>query len=365
LVVNDQPEETLRLGLLDRFHGRTITFHHSGREALRVAFTHLAASTNRDEIVLPAYCCFSIPAAAVAAGLRVRLVDVEISGQISMSALEKIPLEQAAAVVVTNLFGVPEQIENLTTLAREAGASVIDDAAQTLGAISKQGPVGARTDIGMLSFGRGKPLSALGGGALVWREAPVEYADSDDIRPPRRWEALLRAATYDVARIPIMLRALSSIPALGIGMTVYDPSFARGAMPGSAVALAAALLPDLDGINRPQADRAEALAVRVSADTDFAPLVSTSGETGVYPRLGVIAPSPAKRDRALAALTSLGVTAMYPTSLEKISALRPHIVGEPHCPGAHDFCARLLTLPTHTGLTRPRVDELIRDLQEC
>jgi perosamine synthetase len=364
LMRNTHSEETLRDGLLERFCGSKLTLHRSGREALRVAFTQLAATTHRDEIAIPAYSCFSIPAAAVAAGLRVRLIDVDAKGQIARTSLEDVPLERIAAVVVTNLFGVPEPVEELAQRLFAEGVAVIDDAAQTLGAASREGPVGARTEIGILSFGRGKPLSALGGGALVWRQAPPKGVESEESELAGRWAALLRAAVYDAARIPLVLRTLSAIPALGIGTTVYDPQFARGPMPGSAIALAAAQLPELDEVNRSRARRAEALAARLIADTDFAPLLAAPGDTGIYPRLGVIAPSPARRDAALAALTSFGATAMYPTSLEKIAALHPHIVGETHCPGAQDFCARLLTLPTHAGLTRPRVDALIRHLRE-
>ena len=94
---NTHSEETLRDGLLERFRGSKLTLHRSGREALRVAFTQLAATTHRDEIAIPAYSCFSIPAAAVAAGLRVRLIDVDAKGQIARTSLEDVPLERIAA----------------------------------------------------------------------------------------------------------------------------------------------------------------------------------------------------------------------------------------------------------------------------
>ena len=67
VVRNRHPEQTLRRGLADHFGGRTLTLHASGREALRVAFAHLAASTQRGEVAIPAYSCFSIPAAVAAA----------------------------------------------------------------------------------------------------------------------------------------------------------------------------------------------------------------------------------------------------------------------------------------------------------
>ena len=50
----------------------------------------------RDEVLVPAYTCFSIPASAVAAGLCVRLVDVTLSGRIDAKALDPLPLEGAA-----------------------------------------------------------------------------------------------------------------------------------------------------------------------------------------------------------------------------------------------------------------------------
>jgi len=364
LFRDQHPEDTLRRELSDRLAGRVLTLHASGRDALRVAFGWLATSTDRNEIAIPAYSCFSIPAAAVAAGLRVRLVDIEITGQLAPASLAHLPLERVAAVVVANLFGVPEAIGDVAKLARQSGARVIDDAAQTLGGASPEGRVGARSEIGLLSFGRGKPVPALGGGALVWREAPPEGAVPDAAEQPKRWAALLRATLYDVARLPWVLRALSAIPALGIGATDYDPAFARGPMPGAAVALAAALLPELDAANRARLQQASALAQRLNDDTDFTALLAAHGDTGIYPRLGVLAPTPAERDAAVAALRPLGASAMYPTTLDEISALRPHLVGETHCPGAREFCARLLTLPTHAGMHERHLEALVGTLRK-
>ena len=355
--------DTLRRALSDRLGPRAITLHASGREALRVAFKNLGAATGRNEVAIPAYSCFSIPAAAVAAGLRVRLVDVGDTGQIDNEALARLPMERVAGVVVANLFGIPEAIENVRRVAQDAGSGVIDDAAQTLGGSCAEGKVGARGDIGILSFGRGKPVSALGGGAVVWREAPVDGAVRNDAEAEKRWAALLRAGVYDVARIPVVLRALSSIPALGIGETVYDPTFTQGPMSGAAVALAAAILPELDACNASRADRAKALAARMTRETDFTPLLAGANEIGIYPRIGVLAPTSAKRDEALEALRWLGATRMYPAPLDSIPGLEPYLVGDTQCQGAYEFSARLLTLPTHTGMSEKRIDTLIQYLQ--
>jgi perosamine synthetase len=357
------PSSSLRAGLLASIGASRLSLHASGREALRVAFGHLATLRGRDEIWVPGYTCFSIPAAAVAAGLRVRLVEIGLDGRIDPNALARMPLERAAALVVSNLFGVPEPVAALRELLHSRGVALVDDAAQSLGARSAEGPVGGRGDVGALSFGRGKPLSALGGGALAWADSdgPADSPAPDGA--PRPLMAIVRAAAFNVARLPAVFRWLSAIPALAIGETRYDPNFERGGIDGASLCLAAAVLPEFEIGNRNRARRAISLAARISAETDFSPLIASEGDEAVYPRLGVLAQTAAKRDEALRVLTSVGVTKMYPSALGAIDALRPRLADEPNTPVARDFAARLLTLPTGAALVGGRLDFALRTLR--
>ena len=345
-----------------RFPDRRVTFHASGREAMRIALVRLADRSGRREIAIPAYGCFSIPASVVAAGLRVRLVDVDERGQLSREAVARIPFEHVAAIVVGNLFGVPEAIADVVRAAHARDTAVVDDAAQSLGARSPDGSVGDRGDVGILSFGRGKPLSALGGGAAIWRDGSLADRIESGLAEPNRIAALLRGLGYNGARQPAVLGLLASIPALGIGMTTYDPAFERGAMSGSAVALAAALAPELDELNQSRRERAHALSELIRSKTAFVPLLESEQARGVFTRLAILAPTAARRDRVLATLAHLGATAMYPSPIDSIRALLPHRTDETPCPGARDFCDRLLTLPTHPGLFPARLEEVVRVL---
>lgn len=350
----------LRRALAARFPDHEATLHASGRDALRAGLAALAGRSGRDEVVLPAYACYSIPAAAVRAGLKVRLVDTDARGWISPEALAKTPLDRAAAVVVTNLFGVPEPVEPIAALVADAGAEIVDDAAQAFGARAREGPVGARGALGLLSFGRGKPLSALGGGALLRRTTAPAIAGVEEIEPQAASGigAVIRALAYDVARAPAVLGPLARIPALGIGTTVYDPDFSSGAIAREALALAAASMPALDAANSDRAQRAGDLARVLRATTRFEPLVPRPGEQAIHPRLGLVAPSGTARDRALARLAADGATAMYPATLDAVDGLSAHLRPGPAHPGARDFCARLLTLPTHAGMTARRIDRI-------
>jgi len=77
----------------------------------------------------------------------------------------------------------------------------------------------------------------------------------------------------------------------------------------------------------------------------------------------VLAPDARTRDAALRALGWLGVTGMYPDPLDRIPALVPHLAAGADCPGAREFCARLITVPTHAGLRGRRLDALVAELR--
>jgi dTDP-4-amino-4,6-dideoxygalactose transaminase len=323
-----------------------------------VAFRALAEERGRDEVVMPAYTCYSVPAAAVAAGLHVRLVDVTKHGCIDPAALAALDLERAAAVVVCNLLGVPEPAGELGALAAAAGAALVDDAAQSLGSSHDGVPVGARGQVGVLSFGRGKPLSGLGGGALAWtgEEGPAEPEPAPGGAAPLR--AMARVCTYALARRPRVFALLAGIPTLGIGETVYDPHFERGAIDGGALQLAAAALTHLENANAARSERARRLGEAVASSSAFEPLLASPDEAPAFPRLGVLAPDRHARDSALAQLQHLGASRLYPAALDALAPLAPHRRGDERHPGAARFADRLLTLPTHEQLGEAEVAEI-------
>jgi len=365
LASDTDPARTLRDGLAEHLGVEHVSLRSSGRDALRAVLASASSITGRDEIVMAAYTCFSVPAAAVACGLRVRIVDVTEDGRIDLKAFERLPLERAAAVVVCNLFGLAESIAPIVELCHRAGTLVIDDAAQAFGATASEGPegsegiegvVGGRGDAGILSFGRGKPLSGLGGGAIVWNDWPAEFSKA--IIPHRaRAKAVLKATAYNIALRPAVFRALSSIPALGIGETHFDVDFERGPIDPAALSIAAAALPRAEADATRRGEAAVRLAATLSENTALHSLLAPAGTRGVYPRLFALAPNSKKRDAVLEALRPIGagVTGMYPSALDQVPGLRPHLRGVDDYPGARNLAARLLTFPTSGSLKGSRL----------
>lgn len=357
------PERALRDGLRAWLGAGEIQLFASGRAALCALLAGLASRSGRREVVIPAYCCFSVPAAAVAAGLRVRLVDVDARGRIDAQALAKLPLDDAAAIVVGNLFGIAEPVAPWRELAARAGAALVDDAAQSFGAHASDGRAGARGDAGLLSFGRGKPLSGLGGGALVWRGGPAPCRAPATPSPDRRG-ARLRALAWGAALDPRVFRWLAALPGLHIGETRFETDFARGGIDGASLVLAAARLAHADALATRRAQRAEALAAALRERTRWLPLVAGAGARAVHPRLAVLAPDAGARAHALARLAraGLGASPFYPSALGAIPALRAQLAGPAEQPGAEDFAARVVTLPTHEGVTGSACERIVETL---
>ena len=177
------------------------------------------ARPGADEVIVPAYTCYSVPASIVKAGLRPRLVDVDPDTlDYDRAALDAADTSRVLAIVATNLYGIPNDLPHLVAFGRARGVFVVDDAAQAMGATSSGRPAGTWGDAGLFSLDKGKNVSAIDGGVLVTGDDRIagalargdRHARRPDARPPgrtRRQGARLRhaaaaAALLDAERDP-------------------------------------------------------------------------------------------------------------------------------------------------------------------
>jgi len=147
----------VELLLNERYAPRAVLLTDSGTTALTAALLGVLRSRPGAPIALPAYSCYDVATAAESAGAPVLFYDVDPHTLAPDHAQVRAALgDGAAAVVVAHLYGCPADLAEVNRLAAEAGAVVIEDAAQAAGATVNHRPAGTQASLAVLSFGRGK-----------------------------------------------------------------------------------------------------------------------------------------------------------------------------------------------------------------
>jgi dTDP-4-amino-4,6-dideoxygalactose transaminase len=147
----------------------------SGTFAVELALRALKVDPG-DEVILAAYDYPGNFLNVHAVGATPVLVDLDsASWQMSLERLRDAIGPATKAIIATHLHGGLVPMAPLMELAAERGLRVIEDAAQCPGAIVHDRRAGSWGDVGVLSFGGSKLLTAGRGGALLTRRADVHH----------------------------------------------------------------------------------------------------------------------------------------------------------------------------------------------
>ncbi|HEX9893127.1 MAG TPA: DegT/DnrJ/EryC1/StrS family aminotransferase [Gemmatimonadales bacterium] len=356
-------------GARDRFE-RVLAAHHgvtrvlltdSGTAALTLAMRLAMTATGRSRIALPAYCCYDLVTALNGARADVVLYDVDPAtlGPV-WSSLEAALEAQPAAVVAAHLYGLPVDMPRVMETADRHDVVVIEDAAQGLGATLGGKPLGTFGHLRVLSFGRGKGVTAGRGGALLVAPGRRGLDGSERVQDSSRGvvELVALVAQWLLAR-PWLYRVPASLPGLKLGDTVYrDP-----APPGSMSAVAAAVVEYTWKSQSSESQNRRRNAARLLRIGNELPGLSivlpiAPADAG-WLRLPLLAPGIERADGRMRTARRWGVMPGYPQSLETLPALPPRAPNL-QLPGAARLVAELWTLPTHSMLTSGDLDRLER-----
>jgi len=336
----------------------------SGTQALQTALSEAARVAGGDVIVaLPAFTCFDVATAAVGAGVRVALYDVDPRTlSPDLDSLTAALTAGARIVVVTPLYGVPVPWRAVVECAAAVGAMVIEDAAQGFGASWRGRPLGSLGTASVLSFGRGKGWTGGRGGALLTRGgAAGNGANGNGVGLWREAGVLaLAAAQWAFAR-PAAYGIPASLPWLGLGETRYRDPVTPQSLPRASAGLLvrgfAAALREAGERRRRARRLLEALALCAGVHPIDPPAETTPGYLRLPLRVpgglnGLVDPKVAMR---------LGAARSYPSSLGDLAPIRARLVGQARrWPGAQDLVRELITLPTHSLLSAQDLEALAR-----
>jgi dTDP-4-amino-4,6-dideoxygalactose transaminase len=345
------------------FNGRAVRLFESGTQALGAAIVHLARgrALAEAEVIIPAYGCPDLISACVLANVRARIVDVAADGWgYDRAQLAAALSPRTVAIVAVNLLGVGDGASELLPIARAAHTYLIQDSAQHL----PRAPVPWPGDCVVLSFGRGKPLNLLGGGALVLpagAAADAVPAGQSHRLPSSR----LAALAFNVATSPFAFNWVARLPGMGLGETHYKA-------PTTANAVAFDGWSQVGPALRSYRHRASySAAVWAGALEEWRQrgisrlTLSGADDSSVEAeplRLALLAPDRTMRDRIVEALSraGLGASRMYGEALHRIPGIPGFASAQGPFANAMALADRLFTLPTHCDVTPDAVARAIR-----
>jgi len=328
----------------------------SGTAALAAAIMAVIKVKNisEAEIIMPAYACPDLVSAVIYAGARPVLVDLEAeSPWLSLAQCSAAVNSRTSAIVGVNLFGISERWPLLRALTSKKKIFLIEDSAQYFP--GKDEGQHWHGDLVVLSFGRGKPVSMLGGGAVISQNKTLFRALPQPARQAAgcgsRLTFAFKSWLYNAMISPYIYWLPQSLSFLHLGETRYHT------------------LPTIDGIDDTRRQLLPVNVARYQNDeqaqqrcTNLSAMLAPFDAVIDLPQLCQAAPNrrllrypillpPQLRDEVYSRLlqAGVGVSKMYPTILPEIEGLQNLQIGRDY-PQAVDFASRILTLPTHEKL---------------
>ena len=349
------PEDSIRAledSVRQYFGTKHVFLVSSGKAALTMTLMGLKAASSRTEVVIPAYTCYSMPAAVLSAGLQPILCDINPSTfDFDHDQLAATLNENTLCVVAHHLFGIPSDIARVRALCRARGIAVIEDAAQAMGVESDGYKLGTLGDVGIFSLGRGKNITCGSGGIVVTQSDRI--AEAVRAQWPRLESPLPAEVLTDFAKLLFMAIFIrprlywipAALPFLRLGQTIFPKTVSVKRLSG----MQAGLLHDWQSRLRQSNARRSETAASVSRQMS---LSLPHGPSHPYLRLPVFAATPQRRDRihSFAQRHGLGVSVAYPTPINEIPEIS-HMFDGKRFPSARRVSEHIFTIPTHQWMS--------------
>lgn len=218
----------------------------SGTDALLVALMALGIGPG-DEVITTPFTFFATGGCIARVGARPVFVDIDPETfNLDPVLVEGAITEQTKAIMPVHLFGQSCDMKLLQALARQHNISIIEDAAQAIGAAAENGPVGGLGHYGCFSFFPSKNLGGFGDGGLVTTNH-AELAERARVMrvhggKPKYYHAVIggnfRLDPLQAALLRVKLAHLGEWTALRRqNAAAYDVLFAKADLPRTRLSL--------------------------------------------------------------------------------------------------------------------------------
>jgi dTDP-4-amino-4,6-dideoxygalactose transaminase len=145
---------------------------NSGTSALHSMY--VACSIEKgDEVICPVYTFFATVTPLFFCGAVPILVDCDSTGNINPSEIEKNITKKTKAIVITHMWGIPCEMDEIQRIATQYGLLLLEDSSHAYGATYKNKKVG--------TFGHAAAFSIQGQKLLTGGEGGVLLTDDDEL----------------------------------------------------------------------------------------------------------------------------------------------------------------------------------------
>lgn len=300
----------------------------SGTEAIVLALRALDVGAG-DEVVVPANSFIATAEAVSLVGATPRFADVDpVTRTLTAQSVEAAMGPRTRCIIPVHLYGRTVELEPILALARQAGARVVEDAAQAHGARYGGRRVGSIGDCGCFSFYPAKNLGAWGdAGAVVTGDAEladrVRLLHAHGERPRHHHRVVGTTARLDALQAAVLRAKLRR----------------------------------LDGWNARRRSTARALGEVLAGSAVEIPAPPAPGGDHVFHQYVVTTPD---RDGLRAHLDALGIATgvHYPVPIHRSEAYAGLGYRAGSLPVAERLAGTVCSLPVHPGVGEPEIDRL-------
>lgn len=333
----------------------------SGKAALVLILKGLnKLSPGRDEVLIPAFTCYSVPSAIAKAGFKVRICDIDPDTlDFDYDELEHcLANPRILCVVPTHLFGIVSDVPRLKALVADREIFIVEDAAQAMGSELAGLKAGTLGDVGFFSLGRGKVITAVEGGIILTDSERIGTAIAHEMLsvPEAGFAKKTALLTYAIALKllvhPLIFWVPKMIPFLRLGETHFESVFPLYRLTGLQAGLAA----------RWQLTLLQAREIRKK---NVEKLLSFVQNTPIHSKVAGVIRFPmylSSVDEKAELLRKssergLGISDGYPDTVDTIEELADNFVGG-SSGKAKKIVSHLITLPVHPYITDNDISEI-------
>lgn len=356
----------------------------SGTAALYLILETLKEVSPKRTVIIPSYICPLVPLAIKRAGLNVKVCDINKDDfNFDLPQLEKICSEDEdiLVIVAAHLAGIPLDLDPVKKIAQARKTFLIEDCAQSLGAVYKGKKVGTLGDLSFFSLCRGKGLTIYEGGMIATKNE--DYASKIDKTAARLVKddplleglRIIELLGYWLFYRPFLFWFIFRLPEIfwsGLGnknrveRDYYTMDFPVQRVSRIRESVGHSAFGRLEAEINKQRQKAAAYIEGLKAAKGIKLIAQREDTTATYPYMTVIFDDTDKRAKAKRILeaSGLGVSFIYGAAITDYEYLKD-IVGKGNDFNARYLSERMLTLSTSTFLKETdirRVCDKIKNL---